>query len=97
MTRMEEKRRIDKLVSRHKKVKEETVRLNSLVDHYTLVWMGLIEKLDGTAPDSDHSVDISQYPSAEQVQSLHAALRFRKRQLKSVTAQLKKLDRDELD
>ena len=54
MTRMEEKRRIDKLVSRHKKVKEETVRLNSLVDHYTLVWMGLIEKLDGTAPDSDH-------------------------------------------
>ena len=90
MTRLEGNRRIDYLISKHKKTKERIVQLDSLVDHYTLVWMRLIEKLDAIAPNSEYPIDMSQYPSTDQVQALYGELRYRKWQLEWVTAELKK-------
>lgn len=82
------------LVSKQKTIKERIVQLHSLVDHYALVWMRLIEKLDAIAPNSEYPIDMSQYPSADQVQALYGELRFRKRQLERVTAELKKAGTD---
>ena len=84
MTRLEGNRRIDYLVSKHKKTKERIVQLDSLV------WMRLIEKLDAIAPNSEYPIDMSQYPSTDQVQALYGELRYRKWQLEWVTAELKK-------
>ena len=86
MTEEEQKKHIGHLVIMHGKLKEELERLASEAAPYMDFWMRLNEELQDLSIEYNHPVELSRYPSGDEVQALIRSIRRRKRQLRRVTA-----------
>ena len=96
MTEEEQKNHIGHLVITHAKLKEDLKRLASEATPYIDFWMRLNKELQDLSTEYNHPVDMSRYPSANEVQALIGALRRSKRQLRRVAAAALKIHGIEL-
>ena len=87
MSEEEQNEHIGNLVVQHGQLKKELVCLRAKAKRYMNFWM----RLNGDLQDIPYadSTEMSQYPSADEVQKLLDDLRDRKQQLESLTEELK--------